>query len=387
MNISRPFIVRPIATILLSAGLALAGAVAFFMMPVASLPNVDTPTIAVTATMAGADPEVMASSVATPLERRLGTIADVTEMTSRSTSGSTRIVLQFDLNRDIDGAARDVQAAINAARGDLPAALRSMPTYRKMNPANAPIMVLALTSKTLSPGQIYDTASTVLQQKLSQVSGIGQVQIGGSSLPAVRIELNPSALFKYGIPLENVRAAVSAANANAPKGAIEQGGRRFQIYTNDAAATAEQYKSLVVAYRNNAPVRLSDVSNVVEGVEDIRNVGMYNGKPAVLLILSSQPGANVVQTVDAVRKLLPQLQASVPPSIQLSVANDRTISIRASLRDVERTLALSVALVVLVVFLFLRNVRSAAIPAVAVPLSLLGTFGIMYLLGFTLDNI
>jgi len=387
MSFSSVFVKRPVATTLLTAGLALAGCVAFFLLPVAPLPNVDLPTIVVTAQMAGASPETMASSVATPLERHLGTIADVDEMTSSSSTGSTRIILQFGLDRDIDGAARDVEAAINAARADLPAALKSNPQYRKLNPADAPILILALTSDTLTPGQIYDAASTVLQQKLSQVNGVGQVQLSGASLPAVRVELNPRALFKYGIGLEDVRAALAAANANSPKGAIEDKGIRYQIYVNDVARTAREYQSLVVAYRNGAAVRLADVADVSDSVEDVRNLGMANGKPAVLAILFRQPGANIIDVVDAVKKELPALQAAIPPSVQLTVANDRTTSIRASLRDVEHTMMISVSLVVLVVFLFLRNGRAALIPSVAVPLSLLGTFGAMYLAGFTLDNL
>ncbi|HEY1708709.1 MAG TPA: efflux RND transporter permease subunit [Rhizomicrobium sp.] len=387
MNPSAAFIKRPIATALLTMGLGLSGLVAFFLLPVSPLPNVDLPTISVTASMAGASPEIMSTSVATPLERHLGTISDVTEMTSQSSVGNTRITLQFDLDRDIDGAARDVQAAINAARADLPTALRSNPTYRKINPADAPILIMALTSNTLTPGQIYDSASTILQQKLSQVDGVGQVQIGGSSLPAVRIDLNPRALFKYGIGLEDVRAALSAANANAPKGAVEDKGQHFQIYTNDQSRTADQFRTLIVAYRDGAAVRLSDIANVSDGVEDIRNVGMTNGQLAVLVIVFRQPGANIISTVDAVKAVLPELQAALPPSIKLIVANDRTGTIRASLHDVERTMAIAIVLVVLVVFLFLRNARAALIPTVAVPLSLMGTFGVMYFLGYTLDNL
>ena len=387
MNFSSTFIRRPIATTLLTLGFALAGFTAYFLLPVASLPNVDIPTIFVTASMAGASPETMSTSVATPLERHLGSIADVTEMTSQSSVGSTRVVLQFGLDRDIDGAARDVQAAINAARADLPTSLKSNPTYRKLNPAAAPVLILALTSDTLTPGQIYDSASTVLQQKLSQVTGIGQVQIGGSSLPAVRIDLNPRALFKYGIALEDVRAALSAANANAPKGAVEDGPVKYQLAVNDQARAASEYRSLIVAYRDNSAVRLSDVANVSDGVEDVRNIGMANGKPAILVILFGQPGANVIATVNNVKALLPELQRAIPPSIKLVIANDRTGTIRSSVRDVEITMAISVILVVLVVFLFLRNGRAAIIPSVAVPLSLVGTFIVMYFAGFTLDNL
>jgi multidrug efflux pump len=387
MNISAVFIKRPVATMLLTAGLALAGMMAFFLLPVSPMPNVDIPTIFVQAQMPGASPETMSTTVATPLERHLGSIADVTEMTSSSSVGSARVVLQFGLDRSIDGAARDVQAAIEAARADLPAALKSMPTYRKFNPADAPIMIMAMTSNTMSPGQIYDSASNILQQKLSQVSGVGNVTLGGSSLPAVRVDLNPLQLFKYGIGLEDVRAALSAANANAPKGALHEGIRNFQIYTNDQATTASQYRSLVVAYRNNAPVRLSDVATVSDGVEDVRNIGLMNGKPAILVILYRQPGANIVQTVDNVYAALPELQAALPPSITLNVANDRTTSIRTSLKDVERAMLLSIALVIFVVFVFLRNARAALIPSVAVPLSLIGTFGVMYLMKFSLDNL
>ncbi|HEX7966810.1 MAG TPA: efflux RND transporter permease subunit, partial [Stellaceae bacterium] len=358
---------------------------AFFLLPVAPLPQVDFPTISVQASMPGAIPETMATSVATPLERHLGQIADVTEITSSSSTGQARIILQFGLSRNIDGAARDVQAAINAARADLPASLRSNPTYRKVNPADAPILILALTSDTLSQGQIYDSAATVLQQKLSQVDGIGQVQVGGSSLPAVRVETNPHALFKYGIGLEDVRAALAAANANAPKGSIEFGGKHYQLYTNDQASEADQYRQLVIAYRNGAVVRLSDVAEVRDSVEDLRNQGLANGKPSVLLIIYRQPGANIIDTADRVMALLPQLEASIPSSIDVTLAADRTTDIRASLHDVERTLVTSVLLVIMVVFLFLRDARSALIPTVAVPVSLIGTFGAMYLLGYSLD--
>ncbi|MGD0141746.1 MAG: efflux RND transporter permease subunit [Rhizomicrobium sp.] len=387
MNISAPFIARPVATTLLTAGLIMAGLVAVFLLPVSPMPNVDLPTISVQASMAGASPETMATTVATPLERHLGTIADVDEMTSSSSVGSTRVTLQFGLDRNIDGAARDVEAAINAARADLPTSLKSNPTYRKINPADAPILILALTSDSLSTGQIYDLASTILQQKLSQVAGVGQVQIGGSSLPAVRIDLNPLALFQYGIGLEDVRAALSAANADAPKGSLDQGNLRFQVATNDQATTAAQFQSLIVAYRNNAAVKLSDIANVTDGVEDVRNIGLTNGKPAVLVILYRQPGANIIDTVDRAKAELPELQAALPPAIQVIVANDRTGAIRQSLRDVERTMLLSIVLVVMVVFLFLRNGRAALIPSVAVPLSLIGTFALMYVANFSLDNL
>ena len=387
MNPAAVFIARPVATVLLTLGVALAGGVAYFLLPVAPLPQVDFPTISIQANMAGASPENMASSVATPLERHLGQIADVTEMTSSSGVGNTRITLQFGLNRDIDGAARDVEAAINAARADLPTSLRSNPTYRKVNPADSPIMILAMTSDTLTQGQVYDSAATVLQQKLSQVDGIGQVNVGGSSLPAVRIELNPSAMFKYGIGLEDVRAALASANANAPKGALEIDDRHLQIYTNDQASKAEQYKPLVVAYRNGRPVRVTDVGDVVDSVEDLRNMGLANGKPSVLVILFRQPGANIIETVDRVIAELPELRASIPAAINLDVAMDRSPTIRGSLHDVERTLLISLCLVILVVFVFLRDGRATFIPSVAVPVSIIGTFGAMYMLHYSLDTL
>jgi len=387
MNPAGFFIARPVATVLLTLGIALAGGVSYFLLPVAPLPQVDFPTISVQATMPGASPETMATSVATPLERHLGQIADVTEMTSSSGVGNTRITLQFGLDRDIDGAARDVQAAINAAHADLPTSLRSNPTYRKVNPADAPIMILAMTSATLTQGQIYDWASNVLQQKLSQVAGIGQVNLGGSSLPAVRVELNPATMFKYGIGLEDVRAALASANANAPKGAIEEKDRHFQIYTNDQAGKAAQYRPLVVAYRQGRPVRLSDLGEVVDSVEDLRNMGLANGSPSVLVVLFRQPGANIIATVDRVTALLPEMRASVPRSIDIAVAVDRTTTIRGSLHDVQTTLMISLCLVILVVFLFLREGRATLIPSVVVPVSLIGTLGVMYLLDFSLDNL
>jgi len=387
MIFSEVFIRRPIATTLLTMGLALMGIVAYFLLPVEPLPSVDVPVIAVSAVMPGASPETMSTSVATPLERHLGVIADVDEMTSTSSVGTTRITLQFTSSRNIDGAARDVQAAINAARADLPAALRSNPSYRKFNPADQPILILSLTSASLTPGQIYDSASNILQQKLSTVDGIGQVQISGGSLPAVRVELNPRALFKYGIGLEDARAALSAANANAPKGAIEDGARRFQVYVNDTATRAEQYRSLIIAYRNGAAVRLSDVAEVSDGVEDVRNIGMSNNKPAVLVILFRTPGANIVQTVANVKAVLPELQAALPPSINLAIAIDRTATIHDSLRDVQRSMMISILLVMFVVYFFLRDGRAAIIPSVAVPLSLVGTFAAMYMLGYTLNNL
>jgi multidrug efflux pump len=387
MDPSTPFIRRPVATTLLTFGLAAAGAVAFFKLPVSPLPQVDFPTISVQATLPGASPQDVATTVASPLERHLGQIADVTEMTSSSTVGSTRITLQFGLNRDINGAARDVQAAINAARADLPTSLRTNPTYRKVNPADAPILVLTLTSDTATRGEVYDAASTVLAQKLSQVEGIGEVAVSGSSLPAVRVDLIPHALYKYGIGLEDVRAALSSANAHSPKGGIDVGDQRYQIYANDQANKADDYKSLIVAYRNGAAVHLTDVGEVTDGVENLRNAGLANGKPAVLIILYRQPGANIISTVDAVRALLPVLRASISPAIEIGIGVDRSTTIRTSLRDVERTLVLAVFLVIIVVFAFLRNLRATFIPVVAVSVSLVATFGAMYLVGYSLDNL
>ena len=387
MNISAPFIKRPIATTLLTIALALVGVVAFRLLPVAALPQVEFPTIMVSGSLPGASPETMATSVAAPLERQFGRIAGVTEMTSTSTLGSTSIVLQFDLSRNIDGAARDVQGAINAARSYLPIALPSNPIYRKVNPADAPILILALTSDTVGRGRMYDAASTILQQKLSQVEGVGQVTVGGGSLPAVRVELNPTALNSYGIGLGDVRRVLSTTNVNRPKGQLTNETRTWEIKTNDQLRRAEEYGPLIIAYRDNRAVRLSDVATIEESVEDVRTTGLANGKPAVLVILYRQPGANIIETVDRVRDLLPQLEASIPGSITLSVVMDRTPVIRASLRDVERTLVISVILVILVVFAFLRNVRATIIPSVAVPVSLIGTFGVMYLCGYSLDNL
>lgn len=387
MHFTEVFIRRPVATTLLTLGLALAGVCAFPLLPVSPLPQVDFPTISVSASLSGASPETMASTVATPLERRLGRIAGVTEMTSSSSLGNTRITLQFDLDRDIDGAARDVQAAINAARADLPSNLPSNPSYRKVNPADAPIMILSLTSETLTRGHMYDAASTILAQKLSQVRGIGEVRVGGSSLPAVRVELNPSALNSAGIGLEDVRIALATANANRPKGSIEEGDRHWQIGANDRAKTAAEFAPLILAYRNGAALRLKDVAEVLDSVEDLRNAGLADGKPAVLLILTRQPGSNIIETVERVREALPALRASIPNAIDLKVVMDRTPTIRASMHDVETALAIAVALVILVVFLFLRDVRTTLIPAVAVPVSLIGTFGVMYLAGYSIDNL
>jgi len=385
MSISSPFIARPVATTLLTLGIALAGVLAFSKLPVAPLPQVDYPTISVSAQLPGASPETVATSVASPLERHLAQIADVTEMTSQSGIGQARITLQFDLNRDIDGAARDVQAAIVGARVDLPANLKSNPTYRKVNPADAPILILAMTSKTLTQGQMYDAASNVFQQQLSQISGIGQVIIGGSALPAVRVELNPQALYKYGIGLEDVRAALASANANSPKGTIEDGTRRYQVYTNDQSTKAVDYAPLVVAYRNGAAVQLSDVASVTDSVEDVRNLGLANGQPSVLIILFRQPGANIIDTIDTVKAELPHLQAAMPADVNVTIAIDRSTTIRQSLHDTEFTLLIAIGLVTIVVYLFLRNFSATLIPSVAVPVSILGTFGAMYLLGYSLD--
>ena len=385
MNLSAPFIRRPVATTLLSLGLVVAGSIAFFKLPVSPLPDVDIPTIAVQATLPGASPADVAATVASPLERHLGQIADVTEMTSASSLGSARITLQFGIGRDINGAARDVQAAINAARADLPTSLRSNPTYRKFNPASAPILIYTLTSDTLTPAELYDAASTVLAQKLSQVEGVGEVAVSGGSLPAVRVELIPSALYKYGIGLEDVRAALGSANAHSPKGGIDVGNQRYQIYSNDQARKAEDYKSLIVAYRNGAAVRLTDVGDVIDSVENVRTLGLSNGKPAVMMIVYRQPGANIIQMVDRVKALMPQLRASVSPAIDIDLAVDRSKTIRASLQDVEITLLIAVALVILVVFAFLRNARATLVPVVAVSVSLVATFAVMYLLGYSLD--
>jgi len=387
MNLSSSFIYRPVATTLLTLGVMLTGIVAFFLLPVASLPQVDFPTISVQASLPGASPETMAATVATPLERSLGRIAGVSEITSVSSLGSTRITLQFDLDRDIDGAARDVQAAINGARSLLPSGLPRNPTYRKVNPADAPILILALTSDTMTRGQLYDAADTILAQKISQMKGVGQVNVGGSSLPAVRVELNPTLLNSYGIGIESVRQLIAASNANRPKGAVEEGDRHWQIYANDQAKTARDYIPLIVSYRNGAAVRLSDLGEVVDSVQDLRNAGLYNGKPSVLLIISKQPGANVIETVDRVKGLMAELRASVPSAVTITIASDQTTTIRASLREIERTLIISVGLVILVVFLFLRNFRSMLIPCVAVPVSLIGTFGVMYLANYSMDNL
>ena len=387
MSLSSPFIRRPVATTLLTVAVALAGAVAFNFLPVSPLPLVDFPTISVAASLPGASPEIMASSVATPLERQFGRIAGITEMTSSSFLGTTSITLQFDLNRDINGAARDVQAAINAARSYLPTNLPSNPTYRKVNPADAPIMIIALTSDVYDRGPLYDAASTIMSQKLSQIQGVGQVTVGGSSLPSVRVELNPVQLNGYGLGVQDVQKMLSVQNANLPKGQISNGETTADIITNDQLLKADYYKPLIVGYHNGAAIKLSDVADVQDSVENIRAAGYVNGKASVLVIISRQPGANIIDTVDRIYSELPSLKASIPSAINLTVVLDRTTTIRASVKDVERTLALSVALVILVVFFFLRNVRATIIPSVAVPVSLIGTFGIMYLCHYSLDNL
>ncbi|MFT3792598.1 MAG: multidrug efflux RND transporter permease subunit [Rudaea sp.] len=386
-SLSEPFIRRPVATTLLTFGVALAGLVAFALLPVSPLPQVDIPTIMVSASLPGASPETMATSVATPLERQLGRIAGVTEMTSSSSVGSTRVVLQFELSRDIEGAAREVQAAISAARAQLPSGMPSNPTYRKVNPADQPIMVLAMTSKTRGIGQIYDAASTIVAQKISQVQGVGQANVGGGSLPAVRVDLNLNALNKYGISMDTVRNALANANANRPKGSVELGDTHWQIYTNDQAREAKEYRSLIVAWKDGAAVRLSDVAEVTESVENVRNLGLADGLQAVLVQVLKQPNANILDTVDRVNAMLPQLRASIPADIDITTVLERTTTIRASLHDVERTLVFAIVLVVLVVFVFLRSWRATLVPAIAVPVSLVGTFAAMYLAGFSLDNL
>jgi multidrug efflux pump len=387
VNFSATFIARPVATTLLTLAVALAGLLAYFQLPVAPLPQVEFPTISVQASLPGASPETMAATVATPLERTLGAIAGVTEMTSFSSQGNTRVTLQFELDRDINGAASDVLAAINAARPLLPSGMPSNPTYRKVNPAEAPIMILALTSETMTRGQMYDVASTVLAQRLAQVDGVGQVTLGGGALPAVRIELDPERLTAHGLSLENVRTAVVAHNTNRPKGVLEDADRAWQIEANDQARTAADYVPLILRYREGRAVRLGDVAEVVDSVQDLRNYGAADGKPAILLILNKQPGANVIEAVQRVRALLPRLQSTIPEAIQMEVVSDRTPSLKASILEIQRALALSVALVVLVVGVFLRRLRAAVIPSVAVPVSLAGAFGVMYLMGYSLNNL
>jgi multidrug efflux pump len=387
MNLSEPFVRRPVATVLLTIGIAIAGLIAYRLMPVAPLPQVDFPTISVSANLPGASPEVMAATVAMTLERALGRIAGVTEITSNSSLGSTRVTLQFELSRDIDSAAREVQAALNAARSQLPSSLPNNPTYRKVNPADAPIMILALTSSTYTQGQMYDVASTNLAQKLSQVNGVGQVSVSGASQPAVRVEINPLALQKHAIGFEEIRAAINGTNANRPKGIVEEGDRLWQIYANDQASTAAEYRPIVVAWRNGAPVRLSDVAEVIDGQQDLRHTGSVNGRPSVALVVSRQPGANILETVQRIQEVLPLLRASIPAAIDVDVVMERTSTIRASIDEVRNALAIAMGLVIMVVLLFLRSWRAALIPAVAVPVSLVGAFSVMYLAGFSINNL
>jgi multidrug efflux pump len=387
MSLSSPFIHRPVATTLLTAAIALAGAVAFRSLPVSPLPQIDFPTISVGASLPGASPEIMASSVATPLERQFGRIAGVSEMTSASFLGTTSITLQFDLNRNIDGAARDVQAAINAARSYLPTNLPANPTYRKVNPADAPIMILALTSNVYEKGKMYDAASTIMAQRLSQVEGVGQVSVGGSSLPGVRVDVNPTQLNSFGLGLQDVATMLSRQNANNPKGQLTNGATSMDVTSNDQLLKAVDYMPLVVGYRNGAAVKLSDIANVQDSTENIRAAGFVNGNPSVLIIIFRQPGANIIDTVDRIYASIPSLKASIPAAINVGVTLDRTTTIRASVKDVERTLVISICLVILVVFVFLRTVRATLIPSVAVPVSLIGTFGVMYLCHYSIDNL
>jgi multidrug efflux pump len=387
MNISSPFIRRPIGTSLLATALLLSGILAFNFLPVGPLPRVDFPVIGVGAALPGADPQTMASAVATPLERQFGRIASINQMTSSSQLGTTGISLQFDLNRNIDAAARDVQAAINAARSQLPANLPSNPSYRKSNPADPPIFLIAMTSDTMTVPQMYDTADSILAQKLAQVDGVGQVFVWGASQPAVRVEVNPALLNKLGVGLDTVRNALNAANANRPKGLVDGKTHSYIWEDTDQLFTADQYRPLIVSYHNGAAVRLGDVAEVLDSVADVRNLGLANGKPSVLVVAFRQPGANIIATVDRIRTLMPYLQSSISPAIKLTVAMDRTVTVRASVKDIETTLLISVFLVIMVVFVFLRTVRATIIPSIAVPLSLVGTFGGMYLLGYSLDNL
>ncbi len=387
MNISAFFIRRPVATTLLTIAIALSGLAAFRILPVSPLPQVDFPTISVGAAMPGASPEVMAATVATPLERALGRIAGVTEITSSSTRGNTSIILQFDLSRDINGAAREVQSAISAARSMLPSALTTNPYYRKLNPADSPIMLIAITSEIYTRPQIYDTATTLLAQKIAQIEGVGDVSVGGGALPAVRVNVNPAQLGSYGVSLEDVRKTIVATNVNSPKGFVESAGHRWQVVANDQALKAQDYLPLVISYRGGTPVMISDVATVTDSVEDVRNAGIMNGKPAVIIVVTRQPGANIIETVDRIKAQIPALQAQMPVGMVMASAIDRSVTIRSSLREVERSLILSVVLVTLVVFLFLRDIRVTLIPAVVVPVSILGTFGIMALAGFSVNNL
>ena len=387
MSLSSPFIDRPAGTTLLTIAITLAGVLGYYYLPVSSLPQIDFPTISVSASLPGASPETMASAVATPLERQFGRIAGITEMSSTSTLGSTSITMQFDLDRNIDAAARDIQAAINAARGQLPTNLPNNPSYRKVNPADSPILMMSLTSETYTRAQMYDVAATILQQRLSQMPGVGQVFVGGGANPGVRVEVNPTILNHLGVGLEDVRAALASANANRPKGQVSDQATTWSISSTDQLMTADEYQRLIVAWRNGAPIRLGDIAEVTDSVEDVRAYGMANGKPAIQVMVFRQPGANIIATVDRIREILPQLDAQIPAEMELEVISDRTTIIRASLHDVQFTLILSIGLVILVVFFFLRDARATFIPSVAVPISLVATFGVMYLAGYSLDNL
>ncbi|HUJ10329.1 MAG TPA: efflux RND transporter permease subunit, partial [Verrucomicrobiae bacterium] len=387
MNVSEPFIQRPVATSLLMAGIVMMGLLGYFLLPISALPPVDFPTIQVTAQYPGASPDVMASSVTTPLERQFGQISGLAQMTSQSSFGNTTIILQFNLDRDIDAAAQDVQAAINAAGGVLPAAMPNPPTYSKVNPADTPILTLQITSDTLPLEKVNDLADTVLAQKLSQVTGVGLVTIEGNQKPAVRVRINPASLAALGLGLEDIRTALQQNNINAPKGSFDGPRQSYAIGANDQILSAAEYKPVVVAYRNGSPVRLGDIGNVIDNVEDVRLAGWVGDKPSVILDIQRQPGANIIETADRVKALLPRLRASIPPSVKVTVLTDRTQTIRASVRDVQFTLMLTVGLVVLVIFIFLRTFWATVIPSVALPLAIIGTFGVMKLLGFTLDNL
>ena len=387
MNLSAFFIRRPVATTLLTIGIALTGLFAFQVLPISPLPQVDFPTIEVRASVPGASPETMAATVATPLERSLGRIAGVTEITSSSTRGNTNITLQFELSRDINGAAREVQSAISAARSMLPTSMINSPSYRKSNPADMPIMLLAVTSDRFTRGEMYDIATTVLAPRIAQIPGVGDVNVGGSALPAIRVNVNPAQLASYGVSLEDVRKTLSATNVNSPKGIVETAGSRWQVMANDQALDPADYLPLIVSYRGTTPVRLSDLATVSLSVEDVRNAGLLNGRTAIVLVITRQPGANIIETVDRIKAKIPDLQAQIPKGMEMSAAMDRSITIRSSLHEVERSLLLSVVLVTLVVFLFLGDARMTLIPAIVVPVSILGTFAVMALAGFSLNNI
>src|SRR5580700_3835647 len=387
MNISTPFIKRPVATTLLLVALTLAGGIAYTLLPISALPEVDFPTINVQASLPGASPEVMAASIATPLEKQFTRIAGITEMTSRSSLGSASVTMQFDLNRDINAAGRDVQAAINASLGFLPSNLPQNPRYRKINPADPPVLILGIESDVVPRPKLYDIASSVFAQKLSQVQGVGQVSVGGSSLPAARVEVNPHPFSKYNVGLDQIGTFLQGANANKPQGEISNDQQAFRLSATDQLLEAKDYKNLIVVYQNNSPVRLSDLGRVVDGTEDVRNMGISNGKPAVLLQVSRQPNANIIDTVDRIKALLPVFRASLPPNVQLNIDTDRTTTIRSSVFDAQRNMLISMGLVILVVFVFLRSFAVTLIPAISVPVSLIGAFGIMYLAGYTLDNL